>query len=1162
MNINSILRKESFYFYPFLTFLLLVCLSVVPVKTYAQNESSLTLQVKNQKIEQVFTQITRQTQVKFFYDHETVRQVPEVTLNLNKVSLKEALDAIGQQTKLRFERKGNTILVSSQAEKKQANPKGKPVQIKGKVTDSNGEPVIGASIQVKGTSTGTITDMDGNFSLTAVEGQLLNVTYIGYQSVLVKAERRPLDIVLVENDVAIDEVVVTALGIRKEKKALAYSVTEVKGDDMNRVKVANLATGLAGKVAGVNVSKPASGVMGSSRIIIRGNGSLNGSNQPLYVIDGIPMDNTNYGQTGMWGGSDGGDGISSINSEDIESMSVLKGGTAAALYGSRASNGAIVITTKHGSVGKVNVEYNLSYTNEHIVFKNDDLQWEYGAGSTGANAEQMAYGVAMQQAAQMGLPESMIPMLVDRIAPMLASQINMLSFGGKLDGKDVMQFDGVRRPYVASGKDNFKNFYENAWALTNNVAVSGGTEKVQFRVAAGDQRFHDLMPNSKLERNNITLSVQSKLDDHLTIKSNVMYVRERAKNRPGLGDLTSNANATLFMLSPNTDVRLLEKRVDDNGMEFLPTGQTYIGNPYFIAYNHSNKDSKDRVIGSIEAQYNFTPNWYVRGKFGGDMINRRSESVTPYGTAVDTDGAMTNSSIYNGEFNAEAIAGYTGTFRDNLFSVDAFLGWNTMGTWYNQTTASSEGFIQPGFYAMGNSTVTTGSSSRSESYINSLFGQLELSYRSMLYLTFTGRNDWFSALSYKGKNSANHIFYPSVGAGFIISEAVKLPEWVSFLKMRGSWAQSGGAVGPYNLGLTYAFNQKIHGQPIGSISSSIVPNLDLKPLTSSAYEIGFDARFLNNRIGVDFTYYVRSTKDDIVDAGVSYASGYKGVRINAGKVRNHGVELLLTAVPVKTKDFTWNTSLNFSYNKSEVKKITDEIDEFILETARTGHDGDNCGPAFIYHEVGEPYGIIKGESYKRNENGEIMYDANGLPMKGGIKKLGESVAPYTLGFSNGFNYKGFSLNFLIDAKIGGDIYSMTNAHMYSFGRHVGTLPGREGGIIGQGVKADGRTPNDVKAEAMKYYMAMAGITEEFVYDASFVKLRELSFGYTFPQKWVKKLGMSSLSLAVVGRNLWNIYDKVPLVDPEAMLNIGNGQGFESYGMPATRSIGFNLNVKF
>lgn len=1143
MNNLSILKKESDQSYPFFIFLLFLCLSFLSMETYAQRENKINLQVKNQPVEDTFNKISQQTGIKFFYDHESISQTPQLTLKLSNATLQETLNAIAKQTNLRFERKGNTVLVSAFKNNSDNENTGKPVFVKGTVSDNNGEPIIGASIQVRGTTTGTITDIDGKFSLSASNGQILVVSYIGYQSVQVKASEKPLHITLTESNVAVDEVVVTALGIRKEKKALAYSVTEVKGDEMNRVKVANLATGLAGKVAGVNVSKPASGVMGSSRIIIRGNGSLNGSNQPLYVIDGIPMDNTNYGQTDMWGGADGGDGISSINSEDIESISVLKGGTAAALYGSRASNGAIVITTKRGTVGRVKVEYNLSYTNEHIVFKNDDLQWEYGAGARGFNPEQMAQGN-------------------EEGAKNFALALNMMSFGSKLDGKDVMQFDGVRRPYVASGKDNFKNFYENAWALTNNMAVSGGSDKVQFRMAAGDQRFHDLMPNSKLFRNNLTLNVTSKLDEHLTLKAHVMYVRERAKNRPGLGDLPSNANATLFMLSPNTDVRLLEKRVDDKGMEFLPTGQPYIANPYFTAYNHSNKDSKDRVIGSIEAQYNFTPNWYVRGKFGGDMINRRSESITPYGTAIDIDGAMSNSSIYNGEFNAEAIVGYTNTFRNNLFSVDAFLGWNTMGTWYNQTSANSQGFIQPGFHAMGNSTVTSGSSTHSESYINSLFGQLELSYKSMLYFTFTGRNDWFSALSYKGKSSANHIFYPSIGAGFIVNEAFQLPEWIPYLKVRGSWAQSGGAVGPYNLGLTYAFNEKIHGQPIGSISPGIIPNLNLKPLTSTSYEIGLDARFLNNRIGVDFTYYVRNTKDDIVDAGVSAASGYQGVRINAGKVHNHGVELLLTAVPVKTKDFTWNTSFNFAYNKSEVKKITDEIDEFILETARTGHDGDNCGPAFIYHEVGEPYGIIKGESYKRNDKGEIMYNADGTPMKGGIKKLGESVAPYTLGFSNSFSYKGFNLSFLIDAKIGGDIFSMTNAHMYSFGRHAGTLPGREDGVIGKGVKADGKTPNDVKTPAMQYYMAVAGITEEFVYDASFVKLRELSFGYTFPQKWVKKLGMSSLSLAIVGRNLWNIYDDVPLVDPEAMLNIGNGQGFESYGMPATRSIGFNLNVKF
>ena len=1161
MNINFMNKRMDRKSSPFLVFLLLACMLLTPAWVSAQKRMSITLNVQNESVENVFNGISKQTGMKFFYDQDIINQVPAVSLKVSDADLKSVLNKLSKQTNLQFEKKAETILVSSKAAKTSQKKEGKPVTAKGVVLDAKGEPVIGATIQVPGTTTGTITDIDGNFSLSAVTGQELLISYVGFQSVKAEVTERPMKIELTESSIAVDEVVVTALGIKKEKKALAYSVTEVKGDDMNRVKVANLATGLAGKVAGVNVSKPASGVMGSSRIIIRGNGSLNGSNQPLYVIDGVPMDNSNYGQTGMWGGADGGDGISSINSEDIESMSVLKGGTAAALYGSRAANGAIVITTKKGSVGRVRVEYNLSYTNEQLTLKNDDLQWEYGVGARGANPEMMAYGQAQGMIAQNGWPQSMLPTLVDKIAPAMALNLGMLSFGSKLDGSQVMQFDGVRRPYVAAGKDNFKNFYENGWALTNNVAVSGGSDKVQFRLAAGDQRFHDLMPNSKLERNNITLNVNSKLDEHLSIKANVMYVRERTHNRPGLGDLTLNANAALYMLPPNINVLDLQRRVDDSGKEFLPTSQTYIGNPYFIAYDYSTQDSKDRVIGSIEAQYNFTPNWYLRGRAGGDMINRRAESVTPWGTGTRPLGDIRNESTYNGEFNVEAIAGYTDAFKEGKFTVDAFMGWNTMGTWYNTTSAYGQNFIQPGFHVMGNSGVTSGGHSHSESYINSLFGQAEFSYNRMLYLTFTGRNDWFSALSYKGKSAKNNIFYPSVGAGFIVSEAVKLPEWIPFLKVRGSWAQSGGAVGPYQLGLIYGFNQNFGQYPIGSVGTDVVPNMDLKPLTSISYEAGLEARFLNNRLGLDFTYYVRNTKDDIVNAGVSASSGYNAVKINAGKVHNHGIELLLTAVPVKTRNFTWNSSLNFSYNKSEVKRITDEIDEFILETARTGHDGDNCGPAYISHEVGEPYGIIKGLAYKRNDKGEIMYQ-NGIPMNDGIKKLGESVSPYTLGFSNSFSYKGINVSFLIDAKIGGDIFSMTNAHMYSFGRHAATLPGREGGVIGKGVKEDGVTPNDVKVDAMTYYMAQAGITEEFVYDASFVKLRELSVGYTFPQKWVKKLGMSSLSLAVVGRNLWNIYDDVPLVDPESSMNIGNGQGFESYGLPATRSIGFNLNVKF
>lgn len=1031
------------------------------------------------------------------------------------------------------------------------------LSITGKVTDGNGDPLPGVNVEIKNTATGTITDLDGGFTIKVDKGKILTFSFIGYETVSQKiTSEGSLSIVMKESTVLVDEVVVTALGIKKEKKALAYSVTEVKSDDLNRVKVSNVANSLVGKVAGVNVVKPASGVMGSSRITIRGNGSLSGGNQPLYIIDGVPMDNGGYGQAGEWGGYDGGDGISSINSEDIESMSVLKGGTAAALYGSRAANGAIVITTKKGTAGKIKVEYNMSYTKDNPILKNDDFQWEYGCGANGMNANQLARAMAPQY--------GMTPEMADKfLAPMLAKQMSVMSFGSKLDGSDVTQYDGEMRPYVAAGKNNFKDFYDNAWSLSNNVSVSGGNEKIQFRVAAGDQRYHDMQPNSKLERNNVTLNLNSKLNDRFSLKANVMYVRERAKNRPNLGDITANANASLWMLAPNYALSDI-KTTNEDGTEFEISDQGYVSNPYFIVYKNQQNDAKDRVIGSLEAQYNFTPNWYLRARAGGDMINRRSENITPWGTARGsvTEGNISNSTVFHGEFNTEAIAGYTNSFKEGLFSVDAFVGWNTMVTWSNSTSSYGDKFIVPGFNTINNTKTTSGGHSTSENYINSMFGQAEFSYRSMLYLTVTGRNDWFSALSYKGKTAPNHIFYPSVGLGFIVSEAVNMPSWFPFFKVRGSWAKSGGSIGAYGLGLTYNYSEAYRNYPIGSVSNGTIPNINLKPLTSISYEGGFEARFFNNRLGIDFTYYVRNTKDDIVSAGISNASGYGSVKINAGKVHNHGIELLLTGTPVRTRSFSWETSFNFAYNKSEIKHITDDISEFILETSRTGHDSDDCGPAWIYQEVGQPYGIIKGVSFKRNDKGEIMYQ-NGIPMKGDVIKLGESVHPYTLGFSNTFNYRGITLSFLIDAKIGGEVFSQTNAHMISFGRHIDTLPGRDKGtVVGAGVKEDGVTPNDVEAPVMQYYRALSGITEYCVYDASYVKLRELSVGYNFPQKWVSKLGLSGLYVSVVGRNLWNIYDKLPLVDPESSFNNGNAQGFESYGLPATRSLGFNLNVKF
>ena len=1118
-----------------LLFAVILCLQ-------AENAMSqkITLQGENLSVKDYLNTIEKQSDYLFIYD-AGVNVNRKVSLNLTNRSIKEVLNNLVSQLDLSYALEGSYIILSSASKKETAGilAAQQKKSVTGMVTDKNGEPIIGANVVEKGTTNGIITDVDGKFSLNIAPGAVLQISYIGYNTQEIKVSgRNVINVTLMENTQDLDEVIVVAYGSMK-KSSYTGSASVIKTEQLEKFSGTGFTDALQGLSAGVNVTSDASNPGAEARIAIRGITNMSGTTTPLYVVDGIPYDGA----------------LNSINPNDIESLTVLKDAAASSLYGSRAANGAIVITTKKGTAGKVRVEYNMSYTKDSPILKNNDLQWEYGCGANGMNPDQLAiatgagYGMTPEQA-------------ISQLAPTLAKQMSVMSFGSKMDGSNVTQYDGISRPYSPTARNNFKDFYDNAWSVTNNIAVSGGNEKIQFRVGAGDQRFHDMQPNSKLERNNITLNLTSRMNEHFSLKANIMYVRERAKNRPNLGDITSNANASLWQLAPNYGLSDM-KITNDDGTEYEVNAQGYVINPLFVVYKNSQKDAKDRIIGSVEVQYNFTPNWYLRGRAGGDMINRRAENVTPWGTARGAvkEGNISNSAEYHGEFNTEAIAGYTNSFKDGLVSVDAFIGWNTMASWSDATSSYGDQFVVPGFNTINNTKTKSGGHSTSESYINSLFGQAEMSYKSMIYLTLTGRNDWFSALSYKGKTSPNHIFYPSVGLGFILSEAIQMPSWFPYLKLRGSWAQSGGAVGAYQLGLTYSYADAYRKYPVGSIDNGTIPNLNLKPLTSISYEGGFEARFFNNRFGIDFTYYVRNTKDDIVNAGISTASGYGNVKINAGKVNNHGIELLLTGTPILSSHFRWDTSFNFAYNKSEIKRITDDVTEFELAKSRTGHDSDNCGPAWIYQQVGQPYGIIRGVTFKRNDKGEIMYE-NGLPMKGEIEKLGESVHPYTLGFSNSFECHGFTLSFLLDGKFGGKMYSQTNAHMIMFGRHADTLPGREEGIIAQGVKEDGVTPNDVKVTAMKYYMALSGITENCIYDASFIKLRELSFGYNFPTKWIRKIGLSALSFSVVGRNLWNIYDKVPLVDPESSFNIDNGQGFESYGLPASRSIGFNLNVKF
>ena len=1084
--------------------------------------------------------------------------------------------------------------------------------IKGIVSDSSGEPLPGVSISIKGTTFGTITNMDGQFTIRAKKGNTLIFSFIGYQTVEQKATDTPMKVTLQESSVQVDEVVVTALGIKKEKKALAYSVTEVKSEELNRVKVSNIANSLVGKVAGVNVVKPASGVMGSSRITIRGNGSLNGSNQPLYVIDGVPMNNGNYGQAGEWGGFDAGDGISSINSEDIESMSVLKGGTAAALYGSRAANGAIVITTKKGTAGKVRVEYNMSYTKDSPILKNNDLQWEYGCGANGMNPDQLAiatgagYGMTPEQA-------------ISQLAPTLAKQMSVMSFGSKMDGSNVTQYDGISRPYSPTARNNFKDFYDNAWSVTNNIAVSGGNEKIQFRVGAGDQRFHDMQPNSKLERNNITLNLTSRMNEHFSLKANIMYVRERAKNRPNLGDITFNANASLWQLAPNYGLSDM-KITNDDGTEYEVNAQGYVINPLFVVYKNSQKDAKDRIIGSVEVQYNFTPNWYLRGRAGGDMINRRAENVTPWGTARGAvkEGNISNSAEYHGEFNTEAIAGYTNSFKDGLVSVDAFIGWNTMASWSDATSSYGDQFVVPGFNTINNTKTKSGGHSTSESYINSLFGQAEMSYKSMIYLTLTGRNDWSSSLVYADKHGNYSYFYPSVSASWLIHETFrgKMPEWISFAKIRGSWAQVGNDTDAYKINTAYS----LYG--IDNSYGLQVPDTyyaaNLKPERKNAWEIGLDWRFLRNRIGVDFTYYKENTKDQIMTIKVPSESGLSNQLINAGNIQNQGIELAINTTPIETKDWTWDLNFTYTKNTSKIVELHENVANYITLVGDAAYGNYRIASVA---EVGGEYGLLKSDATPNydpktglpilelasyNSRHSVYYTRSGK-----VETVG-SIQPDFLGSVNSsLRYKNWTLRASMDMRFGGMVAIYGSHYGTAYGYLKSSMNGVDAenggitytsiwdgltyddGIIPEAIMPGGQTINTPSgtytiAEGGELYADLVnrGIVDpqhasswnywnnswgraavwknnDWFHELNYIALREVSLSYRMPGKIADKIGASGINLTLTGRNLGYLLNSLPNnFNPESLRGTQAGQFMIRSVSPYTASYTFTINATF
>ena len=1041
---------------------------------------------------------------------------------------------------------------------------GQTASIKGVISSkADNMPLPGAVVSVKETKNSAITDLDGKFKLTVKNGTgaTLQVSYIGFKTVTVQltGKDQEINVSLLSEDNTLDEVVVTALGIKKESKSLGYSLSELKGEDLNQVKTVSAINSLQGKVAGLNISTSSTGASGSSRVIIRGASSLTGNNQPLYVIDGIPIINETKGSVvGPFGGEygDGGDDISSINPDDIESVSVLKGSSAAALYGSLASNGVIMITTKSGK-GKQNfgVEYSTSLTFEKVNTGLLDFQKEYGQGN---NRIKPGYDFDTSGAV-IAIPD-------EETAINNAFNSTLQSWGDKLDGTLVYNWDGQKRPYSYTG-NNLDKFYQTGITKINSVAISKGNENSNYRLSFSDLDNDDIFPNTTLNRKSLGFNAMSKISPKLTSTINAKYVIEKVHNRVTIGDTPGNANTVAFLLPGSLDIHNLKPGYDENDTELLFQPSQFIQNPYWAAERFKNDDKKNRLTASTTLKYDITKWLYLNGGAGIDTYDLARKQVTPFGTAYRPAGVLIQNKSTYSLFDSDLMLGINKELTKKIATTSIF-GANTKTSTFDALTASGSQFVVIGLEDLNNTTLPIPVSNYYKTKTNSLYGSVQVDYDNYLFVTFTGRNEWYSTLSFPGKETPNSDFYWSLSSSFLLDKALNLPSVIDYAKVRASYAQvAGGANNAYALNLNYAVLGSFQGNSFGNINGASIPNPNLVPFQKNEFEVGLDFRMFKSRLNIDAAYYQNKTSRDIVRASASLTSGYSSAILNIGELENKGLELLIGGYPVKGKNFSWNTSFNIGYNDSKIVN-TDEANTPINVDGSLSRDKN----AIISHIVGERYGVIYGSSYKRDENGNILYDIRSSvpkPIRGENKILGQGVAPYTMGFTNTFKYKNVSLSFLIDAKYGGSVYSGTNADLTLTGLHKKTLEGRENGLVISGIDDATSLPftRTVAPKDLRIYYGnlgaeSTGIAEEFIYSTDFIKFRELSLGYNLPASILKNIFISDLRFSLIGRNLFYISKKIENVDPEASLNNLNSQGIERFGIPASRSLGFSVNVKF
>jgi len=1126
-----------------LTFLFLLVLSL-QVSAVARAQQ-INLNENQVSMESVLLKIKAQSAVKFLFNNQMLAETRPVTVLLKGASLREALDACFKNQPLTYDLINNTVVL------KRKVISSKPVT--GKVIDTSGQPVAGASVYIERERKVVSTDQNGAFSLQAEIGDKLIVKMIGYEDyTVIISNPSNYQIILKESNEQLNEVVVTALGIKREQRALGYSVSTLKSEDLTNAISNNWTNSLSGKVAGLNLIKSGGGPAGSNKIILRGENSLDGQSEALIVIDGMITSGSSGRSTG--GGSnaylsadspaDFGNSLADINPDDIESVTVLKGPAASALYGSRGGNGAVMITTKSGKLNQKGIGVSInSNTSLETISRWPDYQYEYGQGDAG---QDLYYSYLAT-------------------ADGASTRSTSSAWGAKFDGQSYYQYDPVTRttsterlPWVPY-PNNHKDFFNTGVTFLNSIALDGGNATTSARLSITNLKNEWIIPNTGYTRNTVSLSLNHKVNDKLQIAAKVNYTNKASDNLPSTGYNNQSIMYFIRGLTPNMDINWFKDYwlPGQVGIAQNRPFSSLLDNPYLIANEMLNQSNRNNVVGNVSATYNFSKNLSLMLRTAMDFSYEARSQQRPFNTNKYANGMYRTQNIFNQEINSDFLLRYQNTILKKFeYSITA--GGSQMQNRYQRDEVRADQLLYPNVFTFANAKNTLVALPYKSRYgVNSVYALGSLSYDNFLYMDLTFRNDWASTLATPISTDNVSIAYPSLALSAILSEKLKLPDAISYLKLRGSLASVGsGGTNPYYT--AYAYDATAF--PGGLRNPSFIANEGLKPLRTNTIELGADIKMFNNRLSFDVAVYKNRTFNQIFNSPLDRSSGYNTLVVNAGEISNKGLELTLSGTPLKTKSgLNINIYGTFSTNQNKVVELTDSASTLVISSGPRGT---------IEARAGGSMGDIYGLGYLRSPEGKIVYSGGYPVLDQTTKYLGNSTARYKASIGTNITYKNFNLNVLFDAQFGGKAYSLTHAVLSEEGKLKNTLPGRYNGIIGDGVVLNGDgsySPNTVVAtSAAAYYKAHFGRdnVESNVFSTDYIKFREARLDYTFKPRLLSRLGLQRATIGVYGRDLFQ-FTNWPAFDPEFGTIGANGEisaGFESAQFPSTRTFGLNITI--